>query len=1667
MFKSEEIGQVNPPKFEKCEDMANLTFLNEASVFWNLKTRYQAKLIYTYSGLFCVVVNPYKRFPIYTPRVVKMYLGKRRNEVPPHLWAITETAYRNMLQNSKDQSMLITGESGAGKTENTKKVIAYLAMVATSGKKEKKVSLEDQIVATNPILESYGNAKTSRNDNSSRFGKFIRIHFNAAGKLAGCDIQSYLLEKSRITQQQEVERSYHIFYQLLQPFIPDLKSKCLLSDDIYFYSYVSQGKTTVPSIDDNEELQYTDDAFNVLGFTEEEKWDCFKLTAAVMTMGEMKFKQKGRDEQCEPDAPEVSSKVATLCGIDQEAMMKAFCKPKIKVGTEWVTKGQNIGQSTNAVGGIARGIYSRLFNWLILKCNDTLIDPTMKKVNFCAVLDIAGFEIFEYNGFEQISINFVNEKLQQFFNHHMFVVEQQEYISEGIDWVMVDFGMDLQACIIMFEKPMGVWAIIEEESLFPKASDKTLEDKLKGTLLGKTPSFAKPQSKTDKNAHFAIVHYAGTVSYNVTGWLEKNKDPVNDTVVDIMKKSSCRLLTTLWIDHPGQSNPPEEKKGKKKKGGGSKTVSGVFLADVAALMNTLHSTEPHFIRCLVPNTHKQPGGVEPQLVMHQLTCNGVLEGIRICMRGFPNRILFPDFKQRYAILSGGKVNKDTDPKASAGFILEATPGFEAEKYRIGHTKVFFRAGALAMMEEARDDIVMKLTRNFQGMVRGYVSRKKFSARQKQRDLIMVIQRTFRSYIRNRDWAWFTIIQKTRPLIGMPNPEEELANLENIAKEKYGAYEEQLETKNKLEAENDVLRNEIGGLKERLQNEQGDLSSYEEKIAKLNTQNADLEAQLSENTEKIKQEESLLKDFEKDTNTIEKEYKDQRKDYQDLVAQQEKLENEVMKKDNIIKSLNDDVAAKDETLSKLNKEKKQVQQRNDSANEELTTVEGKVAHLTDVKNKLEHTLDEMEAVTDREKKQKYNIEKERRRLDGDLKMCQSAVSDLEKERREMEQSIMRKDTEMNSINSRLGDEQGNIGRVQRSIKELTARIDQLEDELEAERQARAKSEKQRSELAREYDDMKDQLEENSMASESQKELNKKRENEIVKMKKDFEENCIQNEATILSLKKKHQEAVSELSEQVDQLAKIKARFEKDKVPLKMQLEDSKIAMDHVLHERSLIEKNLSSWETQLKTLESKIAELGQQLGSSELQNKRMAMENSESYTKLEELLNNVSILQKNKIFLSGQLEEAKQGHQEEVKERQTLMSRFRNVEIEFSGVREQLDDATQQKDDSIRMLNKVSSEANTWRMKFENEAITKIEEHEAAKMKLQARLNESESTIENLNNKLVILEKSKFMNEKSIEEAKFKLDQASARHGQAEKKVKSMDRSVGDWKRKADDIAKELSGCQMEQRTVASEMFRLKNGKNDSENQLEEVLRENKTLSDEIKNLMEQISDGGRTIHEIDKKRKRLDAEKKDLESALGDAENALELEENKLLKLTLDVNQLKADIDKRIQEKEEEFENTKKNHTKAVEQIQFAIEEESKSKAEAVRMKKKLEQDMSELEGSLKRSTLENSDLHVLVRRQQESLKAKSEDIENSRRDTDNIRDYLITAERKVSSLKNAVEETRSMLEQSDKARRGLEQELTEDGDELAKMMFNNAALDMDKRRLDADLAEAQVTWKK
>ena len=1149
--KGSDVGKVNPPKFEKCEDMVNLTFLNDASVFWNLKTRYQTRMIHTYSGLFVVVVNPYKRYPLYTVRVSKIYLGKRRNEVPPHLWAIAETAYRGMLNNKKNQAMLITGESGAGKTENTKKVITYLALVATgSGKKsEKKVSLEDQIVATNPILESYGNAKTSRNDNSSRFGKFIRIHFTASGKLAGCDIVSYLLEKSRITEQQMVERSYHIFYQLLQDFgdnIGDqggIKVKCCLSNDIYDYIYVSQGKTKVESIDDNEELEYTEDAFQVLGFGELEKWDCYMLTASVMTFGGVEFKTKGRDDQaeCEQCGPDTfPGKAGTLCGVDAFSMIKAFCKPRIKVGTEWVTKGQSCEQAYNAVGGIARAIYDRVFKWLIIKCNDTLIDPTLKKSNFCAVLDIAGFEIFEYNGFEQISINFVNEKLQQFFNHHMFVVEQEEYIREGIDWEMVDFGMDLEAAIIMFEKPMGLWAILEEESLFPKATDKSFEEKLKASL-GKLPIFLKPQSKTDNFAHFAISHYAGIVSYNVSNWLEKNKDPVNDSVVEVFKSTSkCALLVELWLDHPGQpTTTPKEEGKKKKKGGGGKTVSSVYLVSLNELMTTLHSCEPHFVRCLVPNTHKKPGDVEPPLIMHQLTCNGVLEGIRICMKGFPNRMMYPDFKGRYYILAEKELYSSDDNKVGACALMDKID-FPRDRYRLGHTLVFFRAGGLGMLEERRDDILLNLLRKFQGQAYKFIRNKDFRKRRDQRELLVVCQRQFRKWMTMRDWGWFIIIQKTRPLIGMPNPEEELRLLEEEANNKYGEYDSKLKLKSQLLEESQAIEEEKRQLMAQIEKEQGNMSQYHEKQAKFSAQKADLENQLVEHQALLQETEQQRVQATADKKDLDSECTIIKKDIEDIDISIQKLDQENSNRDHTIRTLNDEIANQDEVINKLNKEKKHIAENGAKASEDLQVANDKVEHLNNIKSKLEQTLDELESSLDREKRGRGVVEKDRRKVEGELKITQETVSELERSKKELEAHISRKEKELSALSVKLDDEQSLVGKVQKSIKELQGRIEEMEEELEAERQARAKAERQRSDLAREMESLGERLNEAGGATTAQIELNKKRESEVSKLRKDLEECQIQHEGTLTSLKKKHQDAVAEMTEQIDQLNKMKAK-----------------------------------------------------------------------------------------------------------------------------------------------------------------------------------------------------------------------------------------------------------------------------------------------------------------------------------------------------------------------------------------------------------------------------------------------------------------------------------------------------------------------------------------------
>ncbi|ROL52282.1 Myosin-7 [Anabarilius grahami] len=523
----------------------------------------------TYSGLFCVTVNPYKWLPVYNQEVVNAYRGKKRSEAPPHIFSISDNAYQYMLSDRENQSVLITGESGAGKTVNTKRVIQYFASIAaTTGKKD-------------PSQE---------------------------------------------------------------------KKMLLITNNPFDYAFISQGETQVASINDGDELMATDEAFDVLGFTNEEKNSIYKLIGSVMHYGNMKFKQKQREEQAEADGTEDADKVSYLMGLNSADLIKGLCHPRVKVGNEWVTKGQNVQQVYYSIGALAKSVYEKMFLWMVVRINQSL-DTKQPRQYFIGVLDIAGFEIFDFNTFEQLCINFTNEKLQQFFNHHMFVLEQEEYKKEGIEWEFIDFGMDLQACIELIEKPMGIMSILEEECMFPKASDATFKAKLYDNHMGKNPNFQKPRIVKGKpEAHFSLVHYAGTVDYNICNWLVKNKDPLNETVVGLFQKSTLKLLSILFANYASADSAADSggkaAKGAKKKGSSFQTVSALHRENLNKLMTNLRSTHPHFVRCLIPNETKTPGAMENPLVMHQLRCNGVLEGIRICRKGFPNRILYGDFKQR-------------------------------------------------------------------------------------------------------------------------------------------------------------------------------------------------------------------------------------------------------------------------------------------------------------------------------------------------------------------------------------------------------------------------------------------------------------------------------------------------------------------------------------------------------------------------------------------------------------------------------------------------------------------------------------------------------------------------------------------------------------------------------------------------------------------------------------------------------------------------------------------------------------------------------------------------------------------------------------------------------------------------------------------------------------
>ena len=1260
------VGQVNPPKFDCSDDMAGLTYLNDACVLWNSVVRYKNELIYTYSGLFCIAINPYKRFPIYTQRTMDMYIGLRRSECPPHIFGVAEGSYQGMMNMGKNQSILITGESGAGKTENTKKVISYFASIGASGKKkEGEIGLEDKIVQTNPVLEAWGNAKTVRNDNSSRFGKFIRIWFNAGGKLSGADMVVYLLEKSRLTFQATLERCYHAFYNIMSDQVPDLKEKALLTDNIYDYWWVSQGKTTVESIDDKEDMMFADEAFDILGFTNEEKYNVYKLTAIVMHMGNLTkdFVPVGKEEQAEVKNEETAVKVATIAGIDCEWMINYFCKPKLKVGTEWVSKGQTCDGAASSVSGIGRSIYERVFGFTVQKCNVTLFDPTMKKVQYIGCLDIAGFEIFDYNGFEQICINFANEKLQQFFNQHMFVLEQEEYVREGIEWANVDFGMDLQKCITMFEKPMGLLAILEEESLFPKATDATFANKLHENLLGKCENFQKANPRPDPNAHFAVIHYAATVSYNLTGWLTKNKDPLNDTIIELFKNGSNDLLVECFKDHPGQPLEVKKDSGGRKKGGG-KTVSSFYKNQLDDLMKTLYATDPSFIRCVVPNTHKIPGGVESGLVMHQYQCNGVLAGIAICRKGFPNKIAYPEFKTRYNILAAAAVARAKKDKDAAKAVFKAIQ-LEEEKFRLGHTKVFFRAGILGYMEEVREDRIGMVISWLQAQARGKASRLLYKKLQDQKLALYCCQRTIRNYYIGKTWLWWQLWLVIKPNLKCTKFSQYKAEYEEKIAIAEANIDKAVADCNKVKSVYDRLCNEKNELVLALQSGGSAVQDIVDKTNRIEGMKADVQKQLDETKNRIRGEEDVIASLESQCGKVRSDAGKLQDEGKILESTLTSCEDDKATKDGQIRTLKDEISHQEELISKLQKEKRSVGETKQKTEEDIQSLDDKCNHLNKVKGKLEQSLDECEDTLEREKKTKGDVEKLKRKVEGDLKLTQEAVSDLERVKSELSQTIQRKEKEITSMSAKIDDEATLANKYSKQVKELQSRLEELDEELTIERQNRAKAEKNRATLSRDIGDLAEKLEDAGNNTATQIELNKKREGELAKLKADLDESNIAHEGTLAALRQKHNNNMSEMGEQIDSLNKMKAKAEKDKANMERDLQEARSGLDESMRDRANHERNGKLTQALIVEANQKLDEMARALNEADSSRKKLQVENQDLTRQIEETENAIASLGKNKISLTTQLEDTKRLGDSEARDRAALLSKFKNLNTEVT------------------------------------------------------------------------------------------------------------------------------------------------------------------------------------------------------------------------------------------------------------------------------------------------------------------------------------------------------------------------------------------------------------------
>ncbi|KAK4768747.1 hypothetical protein SAY86_026897 [Trapa natans] len=714
------------PEAPECgvDDMTRLAYLHEPGVLENLRHRYEINEIYTYTGNILIAVNPFRRIPnLYDIQVMKQYKGASLSDLSPHPFAIADSAYRQMITEGISQAILVSGESGAGKTESTKMLMMYLAFMGGRAASEAR-TVEQQVLESNPVLEAFGNAKTVRNNNSSRFGKFVEIQFDQRGRISGAAIRTYLLERSRVCQVSDPERNYHCFYMLCAAPSDDVE-RYKLGDPRKFH-YLNQSNCfELDAFDDRKEYLATRKAMDIVGINSDDQDAIFQVVAAILHLGNIQFAKGEEPDSSIPKDDESHFHIKTAAELfmcDEKALEDSLCKRVMVTRDESITKTLNPEAAAISRDTLAKVVYSRLFDWIVNKINSSIGQDSHSKF-LIGVLDIYGFESLMIHSFEQFCINLTNEKLQQHFNQHVFKMEQEEYTREEIDWSYIEFIDNQDVLDLIEKKPGGIIALLDEACMFPRSTHETFAEKLYQTFKDHK-RFSKPKlSRTD----FTICHYAGDVTYQTELFLDKNKDYDVAEHQALLSESRCSFIKDLFP-------PPPEESSKTSK---FSSIGSRFKQQLQSLLETLSATEPHYIRCVKPNNLLKPSIFDNNNVLQQLRCGGVMEAIRISCAGYPTRKTFDEFANRFRILAPDVIHEGTNEVIACKKILEKT---NLQHYQIGKTKVFLRAGQMAEMDALRNEVLGRSAIKIQSKYRSYYTRRGFKLMQQSAIQIQAVCR---------------------------------------------------------------------------------------------------------------------------------------------------------------------------------------------------------------------------------------------------------------------------------------------------------------------------------------------------------------------------------------------------------------------------------------------------------------------------------------------------------------------------------------------------------------------------------------------------------------------------------------------------------------------------------------------------------------------------------------------------------------------------------------------------------------------------------------------------------------------------------------------------------------------------------------------------------------